>query len=177
MNFGTMDYTRSVPPSTYLCGRCGVFGCKLWREYNRAADYTELLCCDCAGRVENTDVRAIDAAGKTVWEHGVTHTIGWMVPAVPTENGTTYYSEGALPEVGLRWWTRLPTRIRGFRYEAVLFNSMNRNQRFQVVVAKHVTGDDRLTAQEFGAQHRDPKRHAILYGTKGPFVIRVSRMV
>lgn len=141
MNLGTVDYSSTVPPDGYRCTTCGAHGCKLWREYNTCADYTELVCCDCAGKSQSEDVSDIDADGKrgarlftytrrqrreaARWGlrgrrgarsiprsamAGGTDQIGWRVPAVPTEEGDTYWGYTSVPEPGVQWWRLLPTR-------------------------------------------------------------------
>lgn len=53
----------------------------------------------------------IDAFGKRTDRHGMqTDTIGWRVPAVPTEDGTAFYGYTSVPADGCEWWRRLPTR-------------------------------------------------------------------
>ena len=34
--------------------------------------------------------------------------IGWLVPAVPTEEGDTFWGYTSVPEPGCQWWYRLP---------------------------------------------------------------------
>lgn len=140
MNLGPVDYSAGAPEA-YRCTTCGAHGCKLWREYQTFADYSELVCCDCAGESQNEDVGTIDADGrrenlyrytrrqrrqvarrgtrgrrgagsvpKSV-AHGRTDTIGWRVPAVPTEEGDTFWGYTSVPDAGVQWWRRLPTRI------------------------------------------------------------------
>lgn len=120
MNFGRVDYLSATPPPTYRCTTCGVHGCKLWREYQTFADHTELVCCDCAGKSQKHDVSQIDAEGRTPWSckdaDGTVHhmqphdSIGWRVPAVPTEEGDTFWGYSSVPAAGVAWWKRLPTR-------------------------------------------------------------------
>lgn len=120
MNFGRVDYSGATPPEAYKCTTCGAQGCKLWREYQTCADYTELACCDCAGKSQGKDVSRIDTEGRVPWWHGTypdgteavswTDQIGWRVPAVPTEEGNTYWGYTSVPQAGVDWWRRLPTR-------------------------------------------------------------------
>lgn len=112
MNIGRVDYLSSVPPDGYKCTSCGANGRKLWREYQTCADYTELVCCDCAGKSQKTDVSRIDANGTIPTEGDPswrTDTIGWRVPAVPTEEGDTFWGYTSVPQLGVNWWRRLPT--------------------------------------------------------------------
>ncbi len=112
MNLGTIDYATKRPPPAYMCTSCGVTGCKLWREYQTCADYTDLLCCDCAGKNQGKDVSTIDEKGLRQDDHGCrTDQIGWLVPAVPTEDGTTFWGYTSVPSEGCTWWRQLPTRV------------------------------------------------------------------
>lgn len=141
MNIGQVDYSSADVPSGYRCTTCDAHGCKLWREYDTWDDYSELVCCDCAGQSQGKDVSDIDADGKrgarpftytrrdrrreARWGlrgrrgarsvprsvlAGGTDQIGWRVPAVPTEEGDTYWSYTSVPDAGVQWWRRLPTR-------------------------------------------------------------------
>lgn len=116
MDFGPVDYNSNVPPEQYKCHTCGAHGCKLWREYQTCADYTELACCNCAGKSQEKDVSDIDEEGKIPLdpEHygsGMRcDQIGWRVPAVPTEEGDTYWGYTSVPEAGVNWWHRLPSK-------------------------------------------------------------------
>lgn len=38
-----------------------------------------------------------------------TDQIGWMVPAVPTEDGTSFWGYTSVPQAGCVWWANLPT--------------------------------------------------------------------
>ena len=111
MDLGPIDYMSATPPAGYRCATCGAHGCKLWREYQTCADYTEVTCCDCAGAAEDKDVSGIDADGMRPTKHGGrTDQIGWRVPAVPTQDGSTFWGYTSVPEDGCAWWKRLPTR-------------------------------------------------------------------
>ena len=111
MNFGTVDYANRTPPPEYKCTTCGKHGCKLWREYQTFADHTELVCCDCAAKSQGKDVGSIDQAGMRETEYGRTDQIGWRVPAVPTEEGDTFWGYTSVPLAGVSWWKALPTRV------------------------------------------------------------------
>jgi hypothetical protein len=139
MNLGQIDYKSKVAPTGYYCHTCKKQGCKLWREYQTFADYTELVCCDCAAASQEKDVSKIDRFGRYVSDldsisrrerrrfarqnsgprrmhakriyDGKTDQIGWRVPAVPTEDGTTFWGYTSVPLSGVHWWQRLPTRV------------------------------------------------------------------
>ena len=35
------------------------------------------------------------------------HCIGWLVAAVPTEDGSTYWGYTSVPKDGVKWWENL----------------------------------------------------------------------
>ena len=109
MEIGRVNYA-SVPPLGYRCTGCGVHGCKLWRQYQTVADAIRLLCCDCAGKEQGKDVSDIDDDGRVLTRLGRCDQIGWCVPAVPTEEGDTFFGYTSVPLPGVHWWKRLPTR-------------------------------------------------------------------
>lgn len=113
MELGPVDY-GGPPPARYRCVRCDRHGCKLWRQYQTLADHIELLCCDCAGKDQKRDVSSIDGQGNRPDDDlgsGLTCTIAWLVPAVPTVEGDTYWGYSSIPEDGVTWWRGLPTRV------------------------------------------------------------------
>jgi len=89
-----------VPHETWdlKCEDCGATGCKLWREYQTCSP--SLLCANC---VEERTGRKLDP------EHLCS--IEWWVAAIPDEEGNGYWGYTSVPEVGVRWWNQLPTRI------------------------------------------------------------------
>ena len=116
MKFGPIDYASATAPKKYRCTTCGVHGCKLWREYQVFADHTELVCCDCAGKSQDKDVSAIDSEGCSPFDPkypNMRHSsIGWRVPAIPTEEGDTFWGFTSSPGPAVAWWQRLPTRMK-----------------------------------------------------------------
>ncbi len=96
----------------YACARCGAAYCKLWRQSNTCADSVRLLCVDCAGKDQKRDVSDVDAEGKVADpDLGMRcDQIGWLVPAVPTPDGETFWGYTSVPEEGVVWWKGLPTR-------------------------------------------------------------------
>ncbi len=101
------NYFGGATPENYTCGACGATGVKLWREYNTCADYTRLLCapCACADQGKPDDVDVSGHRGRRGGDQ-----IGWFVPAVPTEDMSTYWGYSSVPQAGVTWWRQLPTR-------------------------------------------------------------------
>lgn len=110
------SYSSRSTPKGYSCNECGATGCKLWREYNTFLVYQTLLCALCAGKSQKKDVSRINEGGQTpdkilpnddyeLWSDQ----IGGMVPAVPTEDGETYWGYTSVPEEGCVWWHGLPS--------------------------------------------------------------------
>jgi hypothetical protein len=117
MNLGRVDYESLVPPRDYRCTSCGAHGCKLWRDSHMFADHVRMLCCDCAGKDEECDVTSIDADGRLRLDPKIygkdrrCDQIGSRLPAVPTEDGETFWGYTSVPDAGVRWWRALPTRV------------------------------------------------------------------
>src|SRR5688572_17950138 len=109
MNIGTVDYSVSVTPADYKCSKCGATGIKLWRQYQTFADYIDLLCAADAMKAEKKK-GVVGEDGKRESEYGMTDQIGDLVPAVPTQEGDTYWGYTSVPQDGVDWWKRLPTR-------------------------------------------------------------------
>ena len=91
------NYAMVGVPDGYICGRCNIDGVKLWREYNAFLDHQQLLCGDCASKDQDRPVDISDS-----------DQIGWMVPAIPTEDGKTYWGYTSVPQDGCDWWHGLP---------------------------------------------------------------------
>ena len=111
MKPGKVDYNSNSVPKKYKCGTCKVHGCKLWREYNTFLDQQTLECCDCAAKSQGKDVSTIDHTGRYKTDIGMTDQIGWRIPAVPTEDGETFWGYSSVPQAGVNWWKALPTRL------------------------------------------------------------------
>lgn len=92
------------------CDTCGATGCKLWREYQTCADYTDLFCGACALLSQKKE-GPIDAGGYRQTEYGRCDQIGWLLPAVPTHDGT-FWGYTSVPTEGVKWWRDLPTVAR-----------------------------------------------------------------
>lgn len=110
-----VDYTKGAPPD-YKCSGCGAHGVKLWRQYQTSVSALELKCAECGVKDQNQDdgqcvPRSADAIGDDGrWHGGIagsTDTIGWLVPAVPSEN--SFWGYTSVPQEGVDWWRRLPT--------------------------------------------------------------------
>lgn len=100
-------YLRGTTPANYVCGECGVTGVKLWREYQTMNP--DLCCARCAAKLQKKNIDGIDSDGRRPDDCGRTDQIGWFVPAVPTEEGDTYWGYTSVPQPGCDWWRKLPT--------------------------------------------------------------------
>ncbi len=112
MRPGAVDYASSATPAGYVCSSCKKGGLKLWRQAHTMLSHLDLLCCDCAGTDQDVDVSAISAEGRVLDRYLSlpTDQIGGLVPAVPTEEGDTYWGYSSVPQAGVLWWRRLPNR-------------------------------------------------------------------
>lgn len=107
-----VDYSKLEVPPTYKCSGCGATGCKLWREYQTFLDHQTLLCARCTAISQKKDISSIGDDGKHMTDDGCkTDSIGWYVPAVPTEENNTYWGYSSVPQEGCDWWIRLPTLL------------------------------------------------------------------
>lgn len=102
------SYTTKSVPSGYQCDDCKRTGVKLWREYNTFLDHQNFRCAQCA-MVNQGKSFVLDETGCYSDEHGqICNQIGWLVPAVPTEDCSTYWGYGSIPAAGYAWWSNLP---------------------------------------------------------------------
>jgi len=106
------DYKSSEVPRRYLCADCGARGVKLWRP---AHDDSPLRCADCAcarGGIDGLPINAgsIDQDGRRPSSYGRTDQIGMLLPAVPDEEGAGFWGYTSVPDAGVLWWRRLPSR-------------------------------------------------------------------
>lgn len=106
-----LDYSKPETPSNYVCSECGASGVKLWREYQTFLNHQTLRCAPCAAKIEHKNISDIDAYGRRTIDQfgGRTDTIGWYVPAVPTEENDSFWGYTSVPEAGCDWWAKLPT--------------------------------------------------------------------
>lgn len=112
--------TKKTKAIVYECGGCGASGVKLWREYNTFLNHQTLECCDCAAKSQKKDISRIRADGCVPWSFGKyadgteavewCDSIGWRIPAVPTEDRATFWGYTSVPNEGVAWWKALPLR-------------------------------------------------------------------
>lgn len=101
--------------ATYVCDGCGASGCKLWRDYQTFLDHQKLKCARCAAQEQERPITDIDADGmRSMTEYDwagdrKTDQIGWLVPAVTTTEGDTFWGYTSCPEDRIKWWRALPT--------------------------------------------------------------------
>lgn len=116
MPLGPVDYSGGAPDA-YHCTLCGMSGVKLWREYSTFLNHQCLYCLECACKdEERDDVRPSEDGRSLVQLQRFGHKdveftcdqIGGLVPAVPTEEGDTFWGYTSAPPPGCAWWWRLP---------------------------------------------------------------------
>jgi hypothetical protein len=102
-------YLEGKIPTDYKCVECGSNDSKLWREFQTFGP--KLLCASCAAKDQGKDISDIDHNGKhTCKELGIrSDSIGWYVPAIPTEELDGYWGYTSVPRIGCEWWYKLPT--------------------------------------------------------------------
>lgn len=138
-----IDYTKPAPDD-YCCHDCGATGVKLWRPSHTFVENVELRCRECS----------LDREGKQ--GHG--DAIGGLVPAVPTEDGETFWGYSSVPLAGVVWWYRLDgtakaasrdPEIERLEYcERQLGNAIDMPQLFQVDDVAILFGELRRFATE-----------------------------
>jgi hypothetical protein len=94
------QYASSTTPKGYVCS-CGKTDRKLYREYQTFLNHQKLHCVDCALKNQNKEL---------VGEGRAPDQIGWLVAAVPTEDGSTFWGFSSVPQAGCDWWHALPDR-------------------------------------------------------------------
>lgn len=97
----------------YTCGRCGVGSLKLWREYNTFLEHQTFLCASCASPVGQPFLFVSDneydrgSFTDQIWNEK----FGTLVPAVPTEEGDTFWGYTSTPFHCVMWWYDRPTYL------------------------------------------------------------------
>lgn len=89
----------AVPPG-YHCASCGAHVVKLWRPYHGVGP---LRCVACA---EQHEGKRLAAGGREPSDQ-----IGWYIPAVPLEDGLSFYGYTSVPDAGVAWWKALPMAL------------------------------------------------------------------
>lgn len=84
----------------YKCAICGIDGVRLWRDYNTCASAVDLRCVVCAAKLDKK------LEGPFVFADG--DQLGGLVPAVPTEDGSTFWGYSSVDGEGVLWWNALP---------------------------------------------------------------------
>ena len=74
-------YSSGKTPKGYACHDCGAKDVKLWREYNTFLDHQSLRCFECACKDQKKKPSDLDG-----------DQVGWLVPAVPTEEGDRVFA-------------------------------------------------------------------------------------
>ncbi|MDD5649781.1 MAG: hypothetical protein PHF86_05075 [Candidatus Nanoarchaeia archaeon] len=107
-SFGKTNYAQATTPPGYKC-TCGATNCKLWREYQTFLNHQTLACAPCAAKEQQKDISTLNEKGLRQSDTGLTDNIGWRIPAVPTEEGDTFWGYTSVPLDGVIWWQNLPT--------------------------------------------------------------------
>jgi hypothetical protein len=95
----------------YKCCRCERELCKLWRKAHILSSPQDnqsqkLLCFSCIPN--NFRIRTIDPQGTFLGEDGIrTYMISNMLPAVPKDDGHSFWPFRDIPENLFRWWSLL----------------------------------------------------------------------
>lgn len=97
-------YISQPPPSNmseiwggYKCSDCGAEGVRLWREYQTFLDRQKLRCRTCSEKHEEKELRGDQ--------------IGWLIPAVPSPDGKTFWGYMSIPMSASKWWRSLPESL------------------------------------------------------------------
>jgi hypothetical protein len=104
MVFAQFRYTDGLTPCGYVCADCGAENVRLYREYQTFLDSQRLRCRCCS--LANQDRSEAEEFGDGSSEHS----IRWLVAAVPTEDGSTYWGYTSVPDAGVKWWEQLPKK-------------------------------------------------------------------
>lgn len=96
--FPPFIYASGQTPPGYECQTCQCTGVRLYRRYQTFLERQELFC----------RKHALDDQNKTEPDQPSEHSIGWLVAAIPTEDGSTHWGWSSVPDDGLKWWNQLP---------------------------------------------------------------------
>ena len=107
-----MKYLNAEVPDFYKCSVCSSTGIKLWRDYNTVLSAQTLMCAPVAMKNQGIDISTMTSDGRFKSDdiHHYTDSIGWKVPAVPTEDESTYWGYFSVPMAGVLWWKNLPNK-------------------------------------------------------------------
>ncbi len=103
IKIGPCDYNAGAPEG-YVCGDCEAHGVKLWRDPDAFVALPRLRCAWCAEKHQRA-IRGRD------WRRDPTFDgdhIGALLPATPTEDGSTFWGYTSAPRAACAWWKRLP---------------------------------------------------------------------
>lgn len=104
-----INYKTGKVSNKYRCEKCERTGIKLWRKSRVTSDNIYLLCAKCVGEDQKVDVSQMRPNG-TVYDKSIgwIDQIGIYIPAVPDEEGVSFWGYTSVPEAGVKWWQRLP---------------------------------------------------------------------
>ncbi len=98
----SVNYSDTKTPDWYSCAECGATNVRLYREYQTFLNHQILRCRKCA--LINQNYEQPDSSS----EHSSSeHSIKWLVAAVPTEDGLSYWGYTSVPGEGVKWWNNL----------------------------------------------------------------------
>ncbi len=92
----------------YKCTVCGVEGVRMWRQYQTFLDRIKLMCMACAEADQDRICELRSEASVFRSRRGPSDQIGWLIPAVPTSEGDTYWGYSSVPQDRIEWWQALP---------------------------------------------------------------------
>jgi len=107
------SYQDKATPDGYRCHQCGATQRKLWRDIRVVATAIKLSCGSCAlsqekvtGPIDNRGrVKTFDFTNR---DGELSDQIGGLLPAVPTEDGRTFWGYTSVPADACAWWRGLP---------------------------------------------------------------------
>ena len=110
------SYVTGEVPETYKCQICGQTHVKLWRKSNTFLDQQTLVCASCLARMHTSiSPKFVKTKQGFLWTHKnrsqPSDQLGDFLPAVPTEDNSTFWGYTAVPQAGCQWWKNLPDGI------------------------------------------------------------------